>query len=80
MSIATDCMLVNLHRGAWEARKLDKEKSREVAADSGAAPDAVNVNKLIIPKEAMSKVNAASGAVYNHRRCRCFEGTSNVVR
>jgi len=66
MSIATDCMLVNLHRGAWEARKLDKEKSREVAADSGAAPDAVNVNKLIIPKEAMSKVNAASGAVYNH--------------
>ena len=33
MSIATDCMLVNLHRGAWEARKLDKEKSREVAAD-----------------------------------------------
>ena len=66
MSITTECMVVNLHRGMWEARKLDREKSREVAANSGAAQDAVNVNKLIIPKEARDKVFSAAGAIYGH--------------
>ena len=66
MSITTECMLVSLHRGAWEARKLDKEEGKKVANDSGAAVDAVSVNKLIIPKEALAKVQAASNAIYSH--------------
>ena len=80
MSIATECMIVNLHMGMWEARKLDREAGAKVAKDSGAEGDVARVNKLIIPKEALAKIQGKYSAVYNHFRLHTLPWKDNGDR
>ena len=68
MSIATECMTVNIHMGMWEARKQDKAAGQEVSANANAKPGTASVNKQIIPKEALAKIQARYSAIYNHVR------------
>lgn len=66
MSIANDCMIVNLQIGMWLGYRLDKTASEKVTSDAGAEQDAARVNKHLIPKESLKQIVSAAGAVRTH--------------
>lgn len=66
MSIAQNAMVLNLQIGIWQGYRLDKEASRKVVEDAGAAGDAARVNKHLVPKEALKPIATASNAIRAH--------------
>lgn len=66
MSIKDTCMIVNLQIGLWSGQRLDKEWTSDVTAEAGAASDAARVNKHLIPKEDLAKVQTCAGALRTH--------------
>jgi len=66
MSIANECMLVNLQVGLWMGYRLDKEASRQVTENAGAELDAARVNKHLIPKESLKPVQSAASSIRSH--------------
>jgi hypothetical protein len=66
MSIANECMVVNIRIGFWAGHRLDKEASLRVTQEAQASDDAARVNKHLIPKEALKTVNAAATQVRLH--------------
>lgn len=59
-------MTMNLSISLWQGYRLDKEASRKVTSQAGAALDAARVNKHLVPKEALAPVVTAAGAVRTH--------------
>jgi len=47
----------------WTARKFDKSASKQTTATYGASDSAARVNKLLIPKDALSGVTKAGNAL-----------------
>jgi hemoglobin-like flavoprotein len=66
MSIANECMLVNLQVGLWMGYRLDKEASRQVTENAGAELDAARVNKHLIPKESLKPIQSAASSIRTH--------------
>lgn len=66
MSIATECMIVNLQVGMWMGYRLDKEASRTLTDQANADSDAARVNKHLVPKEMLKPVITAANAVRTH--------------
>lgn len=66
MSIATNCMIVNLQIGLWVGQRLDKGASQKVTDEAGADADAARVNKHIVPKSTLAPVQAAATALRTH--------------
>jgi len=66
MSIATQCMTVNLQIGTWIGQRLDKGASQKVTFEAGADADAARVNKHLVPKETLAPVQAAATALRTH--------------
>lgn len=66
MSIANECMTVNIQIGFWQGTRLDKEASRAVTEQANAESDAARVNKHIIPRETMKPIVSAASAIRNH--------------
>jgi hypothetical protein len=66
MSLTTRAMVVNVSIGIWQGYRLDKEASRKVTTEASAHADAARVNKHLVPKEALSAVVTAAGAVRTH--------------
>lgn len=65
-ALTTQAMTVNLSIGIWQGYRLDKDASRKVTQDAGAASDAARVNKHLVPKESLAAVVTASNAVRTH--------------
>lgn len=61
--ITERAMIVSLSISRWEGYRLDKEASRKVTEENGAASDAARVNKHLVPKEALADVVAAANAI-----------------
>lgn len=59
-------MVMNLSIGIWQGYRLDKEASRKVTSEAGAAADAARVNKHLVPKEALAPIVTAQNAVRTH--------------
>lgn len=59
-------MVMNLSIGVWEGRRLDRDATRQVTENAGAAADAARVNKHLIPKEALAEIVTAVGAIRTH--------------
>lgn len=59
-------MVANLSIGIWQGYRLDKEASRKITTQSGAASDAARVNKHLVPKEALAPVVTASNNIRTH--------------
>lgn len=66
MSIATQCMVVNLQIGIWKGYRLDKELSRSITEQANAAEDAARVNKHLIPKDVLKDVETAASSIRVH--------------
>lgn len=66
MSITGNCMTANLSISAWTGQRIDKDATRKVTEDAGAASDAARVNKHLVPKESLKAITAALGAVRTH--------------
>lgn len=66
MSISNECMIVNLRSGLWAGHRLDKAATQKITQDSNADADAARVNKHLIPKDALSDVVTAQGALRQH--------------
>jgi hypothetical protein len=66
MSIATQCMTVNLQVGMWVGQRLDKQASDRVTEDAGAVQDAARVNKHLIPKDVIKPIQQAANAIRAH--------------
>lgn len=66
MSIVNECMVVNLRINMWTGHRLDKEASKSVTENAGAAEDAARVNKHLIPKEVLQPIGSAASALRNH--------------
>lgn len=56
--LASRAMIVSLSISQWSGRRLDREITDEVNRDHGAAADAGRYNKLLLPKEALSKIQS----------------------
>jgi len=80
MTIADNNMVVNVHIGMWTGQKLDKERSRKITADAGAADDAASVNKHILPKTAFEEINSTKTAAYIHFRTNTLPWKDNGDR
>lgn len=65
-ALTTKAMVVNLSIGIWQGQRLDRDATRKVTDDAGAAQDAARVNKHLLPKAALAAIVTASGAVRNH--------------
>lgn len=61
--ITNDCVLLNLQLGVWAGYKLDKSQTRKVIEDTGAAADALRVNKHLMPKEVLQPIMTAANAI-----------------
>jgi len=61
--ITERAMIVTLSISRWEGYRLDKEASRKVTEENGAASDAARVNKHLVPKEALADVVAAANTL-----------------
>lgn len=59
-------MVMNLSISLWQGYRQDKEASRKVTDEHGAARDAARVNKHLIPKDALGPVITAANAVRSH--------------
>lgn len=66
MSIASECLVLNLHIGIWTGQRLDKAATANVTREAGAESDAARVNKHLIAKAALKDVTSASYAVRTH--------------
>ena len=66
MSIANECMTVNIQIGFWQGTRLDKEASRVVTEQAHAEGDAARVNKHIVPREVLKPIVSAASAIRNH--------------
>lgn len=80
MSITTRAMVVNVSIGIWQGYRLDKEASRKVTTEASAHSDAARVNKHLVPKEALSAVVTAAGAVRTHLYARTLPWKDNGDR
>ena len=49
-------MVMTLSISRWQGHRLDKEASRKVTSEAGAAADAARVNKHLVPKEALAPI------------------------
>ena len=56
MSIATNCLIVNVSIGQWSGHRLDKAASDAFAAEHGAQSDAGRYNKHLVPKEYLDPI------------------------
>ena len=57
-------LLVQLNISQWSARKLDKKATREVTNNNGAALDAGNFNKKLLPlNDALANVHTMTGDI-----------------
>ena len=61
VSLTSRAMLCALSIGQWSARKHDREASEEIAARHGAKSDVGRYNKVLIPREALAKVQKIAG-------------------
>jgi hypothetical protein len=59
-------MVMNLSIGIWQGYRLDRDASRKVTDDAGAAADAARVNKHLIPKESLAPIVTAQNAIRTH--------------
>jgi hypothetical protein len=59
-------MVMNFSSGIWQGYRLDRDASRKVTDDAGAAADAARVNKHLIPKESLAPIVTAQGAIRAH--------------
>lgn len=66
MSIQKEGMIANLQVGVWQGYRLDKTTTLKVTQEADAAADAARVNKHLLPKEALSEIVCAAGAVRQH--------------
>lgn len=66
MSIATQCMIINMQIGMWNGQRLDKAASLKVTTDASADTDAARVNKQLIPKTALAPITSAASALRQH--------------
>lgn len=57
MKLEEKAVLVTLSVGTWEARKLDKQVTKETQRQRGATEDSCSVWKNLVAKEAIDKVN-----------------------
>lgn len=80
MSITSEAMTINLVIGTWAGYKLDKAQSAKVTDDAGAQPDSARVNKHLVAKEDLAKINSAGGAVRNHFYARTLPWKDNGDR
>lgn len=55
-TLATRAMIVSLRISQWSGRRLDREVTKEVNDQHGAASDAGRYNKLLLPKEALEDI------------------------
>ncbi len=55
-TLATRAMIVSLRISQWSGRRLDREVTKEVNDQHGAASDAGRYNKLLLPKEALEEI------------------------
>ncbi len=60
-SLSERSMLVSLRISQWTGRRFDKKVTTEVNASHGAANDAGNFNKQLLPKEALSEISRIVG-------------------
>lgn len=65
-ALTEKAMVMNLSISLWQGYRLDREASRKVTDEAGAAKDAARVNKHLVSKEALAPVVSASGAVRTH--------------
>lgn len=65
-ALTQKAMVMNLSIGVWQGYRLDKDASRKVTEDAGAAADAARVNKHLIPKEALAPIVTAQNAIRTH--------------
>jgi hypothetical protein len=80
MSIASECLVLNLHIGIWTGQRLDKAATANVTRDAGAESDAARVNKHLIAKTALKDVTSASYAVRTHFYSRTLPWKDNGDR
>lgn len=66
MTIAKDCMIVNLSISMWTGYRLDKEASKNVTDNAHAEADVARVNKLLVPKSVTKPVTNAKGKIRSH--------------
>jgi len=59
-------MVLTLSISQWQGYRLDKEASRKVVEEAGAAKDAARVNKHLVPKEALAPIGTAANAIRDH--------------
>ncbi len=59
MDLNRDAMLVGLHITAWSGRLYDREASEHVAVHHDASTSAGRYNKRLLPKSALTAINAA---------------------
>jgi hypothetical protein len=59
-------MIVNLSIGIWQGYRLDRDASKRVTEEAGAAADAARVNKHLVPKDALAKIVTAQNAIRTH--------------
>ncbi len=61
-TLATRAMVVSLTISQWSAQRLDRRVTEEVTTQKGAAKDAGNFNKHLLPKEALEGINKVVSA------------------
>jgi hypothetical protein len=80
MSIASECLVLNLHIGIWTGQRLDKAATAELTRDARAESDAARVNKHLVAKTALKDVTSASYAVRTHFYSRTLPWKDNGDR
>jgi len=66
MSLASAAMLVTLKITQWSARKLDRKVSDELCDSKSAARSSANVNKQLIPKKHLNKIQTLVNTIRNY--------------
>jgi hypothetical protein len=61
--VLQDCIVLNLQIGVWSGHKFDKPNTQKVIEDTGAAKDALRVNKHLMPKEVLAPVTSAASTI-----------------
>lgn len=60
-TLAERAMLVSLRISQWSGRRFDRKVTKEVTDGNGAAADAGNFNKMLLPKEALAEIQSVVG-------------------
>lgn len=66
MSIANNCMTINVHFGMWEGQKLDRVATQELTTSKKSASDAARVTKHLVDKYWLQPMVSARSAIRNH--------------